>query len=49
MRKFHHNKIINILSNLAVYSALTLILSGSLLILLSVVTGNTPTSFGIYG
>ena len=49
MRKFHHNKIINILSNLAVYSALSLILSGSLLILLSVVTGNTPTSFGISG
>jgi hypothetical protein len=49
MRKFHHNKIINILSNLAVYSALSLILSGSLLILLSVVTGNTPNSFGIYG
>jgi len=49
MRKFHHNKVINVLSNVAVYSAVTLILSGSLMILISVISGDVPSSFGIYG
>ncbi len=49
MQKFHHNKVINVLSNVAVYSAVTLILTGSLMILISLFTGDIPNSFGIYG
>jgi len=49
MYKFHHNKIVNIISNSLVYSAITLIISGSLLILISLVNGDVPNSFGIYG
>jgi hypothetical protein len=49
MYKFHHNKIVNIISNSLIYSALTLIISGSLVVLIAVANGNVPTSFGIYG
>jgi len=49
MYKFHHNKIVNIISNSLVYSAITLILSGSLVILISLANGSAPNSFGIYG
>jgi hypothetical protein len=48
MQKFHHNKVINVLSNVAVYSAVTLIVSGSLMILISLIQGNVPSSFGMY-
>jgi hypothetical protein len=49
MYKFHHNKIVNIISNVAVYSAVSLIVTCSLTILVALVNGNIPTSFGIYG
>ena len=48
MYKFHHNKIVNIMCNSLVISALTIIFSGALLILTSVVNGEVPSSFGIY-
>ena len=49
MYKFHHNKIVNIMSNVAVYSAVSVVITCSIIIIASVVNGNTPTSFGIYG
>ncbi len=49
MYKFHHNKIVNIISNSLVYSAITLIVSCSVIILTALVNGNVPNSFGIYG
>ena len=49
MYKFHHNKIVNVVSNAVVYSTVSLIITCSLMIIVSVVNGSAPSSFGIYG
>ena len=49
MRKFHHNKVLNILTGVIVYSSVTLIITCSLMILFNVIVNGPPTSFGIYG
>ena len=49
MRKFYHNKVLNILTGVIVYSSVTLIITCSLMILFNVFTNGAPSSFGIYG
>ena len=49
MRKFHHNKVLNILTGVVVYSSVTLVITCSLMILINLFVNGAPTSFGIYG
>ncbi len=49
MRKFHHNKVLNILTGVIVYSSVTLIITCSVMILFNVLINGAPSSFGIYG
>ena len=44
-----HNKIITIVGNTLVYGSVSLIITCSVMILYTVFTNGSPTSFGIYG
>ena len=49
MRKFHHNKTINIVIGVWVYSQVGLVIFGSISLIINMIQNGTPTSFGIYG
>ena len=49
MRKFHHNPVINIVINVIAYGQLTLVIGGSIALIIDMIQNGAPTSFGIYG
>ncbi len=49
MAKFHHNKVIDVITKVLSYATLTFIIACSVLILINVYTNGAPSSFGIYG
>jgi hypothetical protein len=49
MRKFHHNKIMNIVIGVWVYTNVSLIIFGSISLIIDMIQNGSPTSFGIYG
>ena len=49
MRKFHHNKIMNIVIGVWVYTNVGLVIFGSISLIINMIQNGTPTSFGIYG
>jgi hypothetical protein len=49
MRKFHHHKVLNIVIGIIAYAQLTLIICGSIALMIDIFKNGAPTSFGIYG
>jgi hypothetical protein len=49
MRKFHHNKVMNIVIGVWVYSQVGLVIFGSIALIIDMIQNGSPTSFGIYG
>ena len=49
MAKFHHNKVIDVITKVLAYSTLTFIILSCAALLIHVYTVGAPTSFGIYG
>jgi hypothetical protein len=49
MRKFHHNKALNIVIGVIAYAQVTLVIFGSISLIINMIQNGAPTSFGIYG
>ena len=49
MAKFHHNKVINVITKILSYSTVAFILFSCAAILIHVYHNGAPSSFGIYG
>ena len=49
MRKFHHHKVLNIVIGIIAYAQLTLVICGSIALIIDMIQNGAPNSFGIYG
>ena len=49
MRKFHHNKVLNIVIGVIAYAQVTLVICGSISLIINMIQNGAPTSVGIYG
>ena len=49
MRKFHHHKVLNKVIGIIAYAQLTLVICGSIALVVDMIQNGAPNSFGIYG